>query len=203
MTAHDLQHPVFARLYSLISRRLDRQGGDEYRRRLLAPLSGHVVEVGAGNGLNFAHYPTTVASVLAIEPESRLRAEAIRAASSAPVPVHVVGARAEQLPVGDDQVDGAVLSLVLCSIADRDSALAELRRVLKPGGLVRFYEHVRSPRPAVGALQDAITPVWSRFAGGCHLNRDATAALEASGFEVTDMDRFGFAGVTHVLGTAR
>lgn len=200
---HPLQHPLFARLYSPISRWLDHRGGSEHRERLVAPLSGQVIEVGAGNGLNFGHYPETVTSVLALEPESRLRTEAVRAASTAPVPVNVVGARAELLPATDDRFDGAVLSLVMCSVADPERALAELRRVVKPGGVVRFYEHVRSPRAAVGTAQDVITPVWSVCAGGCHLNRDTTATIQATGFQITDLERFEFAGVTHVLGTAR
>jgi ubiquinone/menaquinone biosynthesis C-methylase UbiE len=199
-----LQHPWFARAYSLASRWLDERGGSDHRRRLLAPLSGKVIEVGAGNGRNFAHYPTAVTSVLAVEPESRLRGQALRAAPLAPVPVGVVSARAEQLPVADDRFDGAVLSLVLCSIADPGHALAELRRVVRPGGVVRFYEHVRSPRASIGMVQDAVTPVWSFFAGGCHLNRDSATTIDsAPGFEVTELDRFSFAGVTHVLGTAR
>jgi ubiquinone/menaquinone biosynthesis C-methylase UbiE len=202
MTAHSLQHPCFARLYSRVSRQLDAHGGRAYRQRLLAPLSGQIVEVGAGNGLNFSQYPAAVTRVVAVEPESRLRADALRAALHAPVPVHVVSGRAERLPLHDGRADGAVLSLVLCSIDDRAAALAELHRVLRPGGLVRFYEHVRSPRPVVGMMQDTITPVWSWFAGGCRLNRDAEACLRGAGFALTDVDRFAFAGVTHVLGTA-
>jgi ubiquinone/menaquinone biosynthesis C-methylase UbiE len=200
---HPLQHPCFARLYSRVSRWLDHRGGSEHRQRLVAPLSGRVIEVGAGNGLNFPHYPRSVTSVLALEPEARLGAEALRSAPAAPVPVRMVSARAEQLPVADDRFDGAVLSLVMCSVADPARALAELRRVVRPGGTIRFYEHVRSPRPAVGAVQDVVTPVWSAGAGGCHLNRDTIATIRAAGFEITALDRFTFAGVTHVLGTAR
>ncbi|HEX6232864.1 MAG TPA: class I SAM-dependent methyltransferase [Jiangellaceae bacterium] len=202
MSRSNLEHPCFARLYSRVGRWLVLHGGSRHRQRLLAPLTGRIIEVGAGNGLNFAYYPATVTRVLAVEPESRLRSEARRAAASAPVGVDVVGGRAEQLPVRSDVFDGAVLSLVLCSIADRQAALAELRRVIRPGGLVRFYEHVRSPSPVVGRIQDVITPVWSQFAGGCQLNRDAAAALRAAGLSITDVDQFTFAGVTHVLGTA-
>lgn len=202
MSPHTLEHPCFARVYSQVSRRLDRRGGSAYRRRLLAPLAGQVIEVGAGNGLNFAHYPPAVHKVLAVEPETRLRDEARRAVASAPVPVFMVSGRAEQLPLADHRADGAVLSLVLCSVSDRQVALAELRRVLKPGGILRFYEHVRSPRATVGVMQDAIAPVWSRCAGGCRLNQDAEAVIRGAGFEISDVDRFGFAGVTHVLGTA-
>ena len=202
MSARSLEHPGFARLYSRVSRWLDVHGGDAYRTRLLSPLSGRVVEIGAGNGLNFAHYPSTVNQVLAIEPESRLRAEAVRAAAGSRVPVHVVSGRAEQLPLPDGGVDGAVLSLVLCSIEDRAAALAEIRRSLRPGGIVRFYEHVRSAQPVVARFQDGFAPVWKRLAGGCRFNQDAVAVLRAAGFVIADLDRFPFAGATHVLGTA-
>ena len=128
--------------------------------------------------------------------------EVPHAAARAQVPVTIVSARAEQLPAPDDHFDGAVVSLVLCSFPEPGEALAELRRVVRPGGIVRFYEHVRSTRRAVGLMQDAITPVWSRLAGGCHLNRDAVAAVARAGLEVMEVDRFPFAGVSHVAGTA-
>lgn len=198
-----LQHPCFGRVYPRVSRWLDRRGGSDLRTQLLAPLTGRVLEVGAGNGLNFAHYPASVTSVLAIEPEDVLRSEARRAAQAASVPVTILDARAEQLPLHGDSVDAAVVSLVLCSIADPGRALAELRRVVRPGGVIRFYEHVRSPKPIVGAIEDVVTPAWSVFAGGCHLNRDAPAMIRGAGFEITELERFPFAGVTHVLGTAR
>lgn len=200
--SRNLQHPCFARTYSVASRMLDVRGGAGHRRDLLAPLTGRVVEVGAGNGLNFVHYPSTVTGVIAVEPERRLRTEAQHAAARAQVPVTIVSARAEQLPAPDDHFDGAVVSLVLCSFPEPGEALAELRRVVRPGGIVRFYEHVRSTRRAVGLMQDAITPVWSRLAGGCHLNRDAVAAVARAGLEVMEVDRFPFAGVSHVAGTA-
>lgn len=197
-----LQHPCFGRAYPRVSGWLDDRGGSELRQRLLAPLTGRVLEVGAGNGLNFSHYPPAVTSVLAIEPEALLRAAAQRSARRSPARISIVSARGEQLPTFDDQFDAAVLSLVLCSIAEPAKALAELRRVVRPGGIIRFYEHVRSPKPVIGLVEDAVTPLWSMFAGGCHLNRDAPAIIRAAGFEITEQDRFPFAGVTHVLGTA-
>lgn len=202
MTAHGLEHPCFAPLYSYVSRRLDDHGGRAYRQRLLAPLGGLIIEIGAGNGLNLPHYPAAVRRVLAIEPESRLRAKAVQAAAAARVPVDVVSGRAEQLPLPDGKADGAVLSLVLCSIADRQAALDELNRVLRPGGVIRFFEHVRSPRPAIATMQHVIRPVWRWFAGGCQLDQDAEAAMRDAGFAITELDRFDFAGVTHILGTA-
>src|SRR6266508_2488374 len=117
---------------------------DEHRRKLLAGLSGQVVEVGAGNGLNFTLYPETVEHVLAVEPEPLLREAAIEEAKKAPVPVEVVDGLASELPAEDASQNAAVASLVLCSVPDQAEALAEMRRVLKPGGELRFYEHVIS-----------------------------------------------------------
>ena len=125
---------------------MDAEIGD-HRRRLLTGLTGRVLEVGAGNGLNFPHYPATVTEVLAVEPEPYLRRLALAAARSAPVPVRVVAGTAEALPVPDGAVDAVVASLVLCTVAELDQALAEVGRVLRPGGTLRFYEHVRADDP--------------------------------------------------------
>lgn len=157
----------------------------------------------------FAHYPPAVASVLAVEPDPYLRERAVQAAGEASVPVTVVDGRADALPVGDASFDAAVYSLVLCSVPDLAAALAEARRVLRPGGELRFYEHVRSASRVVGVLEDAVTPLWRRSAGGCHPNRDTVAAIRNAGFVVGDVHRFGFSGaplapkLAHVLGTAR
>src|SRR5690349_23712269 len=113
------------------------------RRRLLAGLSGRVIEVGAGNGLNFAHYPGAVSEVVAIEPERSLRHMAVDAALRAQVPVDVAPGAAEALPVKSEAFDAAVVSLVLCSVRDVPRALAEVRRVVRPGGTVRVFEHGR------------------------------------------------------------
>src|SRR6266700_972072 len=186
------QHPRFARMYERISAESERRGTGTYRQRALAGLAGRVIEVGAGNGLNFARYPATVTDVVAVEPEDRLRALAERAAKDAAVPVRVVAGHAGALPAGDGEFDAAVASLVLCSVPDLDRSLAELRRVLKTGGQLRFFEHVRSAHPLLGAFQDVITPVWSKAGGGCHLNRDTTAAIRDAGFEIEALDRFSY-----------
>lgn len=204
-----LQHPRFARMYERMSAESERRGTAKHRDRLLAGLTGRVLEIGAGNGMNFSHYPDTVAEVVAVEPEDYLRALAEKAAEQAPAPVRVVAGRATALPVEDDQFDAAVASLVLCSIADPHAALTEIRRVLKPGGELRFFEHVRSEKPWFGLLEDAITPLYSRFAGGCHPNRDAATAIRAAGFTTEVMDRFSYAPLrfyppyAHILGRAR
>lgn len=203
-----LQHPRFAEFYLWFSNKVEKHGVAEHRERLLAGLEGRVVEVGAGNGLNFGHYPPNTEKVLAVEPDAVLRAHAEKSARHAPVPVEVLSGQAEALPLPDGSTDAAVLSLVLCTVADPARALAEVRRVLRPGGKLRFYEHVRSESPWIGRLQDTITPLWTRLFGGCHPNRDTQAILERSGFEVTKVDRFTFKpgratpAVTHILGHA-
>jgi ubiquinone/menaquinone biosynthesis C-methylase UbiE len=203
------QHPRFARMYERISAEAERRGTAAHRDRALTGLSGRVIEVGAGNGLNFTHYPPEVTEVVAVEPEDRLRALAEAAARSAPVPVRVVAGHALGLPAEDGEFDAAVASLVLCSVADVPAALAEIARVLRPGGQLRFFEHVRSTKPWWGLVQDALTPVWSRAGGGCHLNRDTAAAIRAAGFDIEELDRFYYAPLrfvpahAHILGRAR
>lgn len=182
------QHPRFARMYERISIESERRGTAEHRDRTLGGLSGRVIEVGVGNGLNFAHYPTTVSEVVAIEPDDTLRGLAERAAADAPVSVKVIAGHADELPFNNETFDAAVASLVLCSVPDPHSAVTELHRVLKPGAQLRFFEHVRSANAVRGAIQDALTPIWSRIGGGCHLNRDTVATITAAGFTIDSVD---------------
>jgi len=197
----NLQHPWFARLYVRVSAAAEKSGAADHRARLLAGLHGRVIEVGAGNGLNFKHYPDTVTEVLAVEPDDVLRAHAETAAATAAVPIRVVPGHADALPAEDAGFDAAVASLVLCSVPDPAGALAELRRVLRPGGELRFYEHVRSDRRWISRVEDLIEPVWSRACGGCHPNRDTLAAIRAAGFDIAQMEQVRF-GLLHVLGRA-
>jgi ubiquinone/menaquinone biosynthesis C-methylase UbiE len=188
---------------------MDARGAAQHRSRLVAGLSGAVIEVGCGPGGTFAHYPPSVTSVLAVEPDPYLRERAAQAAATAPVAVTVIAGTAESLPVTDASVDAAVYSLVLCSVPAQAVALAEARRVLRPSGQLRFYEHVRSSSRLVGWLEDAVTPLWRRSAGGCHPNRDTVAAIRDAGFVVGDLHRLGFSPaplaprMAHVLGIAR
>jgi SAM-dependent methyltransferase len=180
-----------------------------YRDELLAGLSGRVLEIGAGNGMNFGHYPATVAEVVALEPEPYLRERAQAAAGAAPIPVTVRDGVAAPLPLEDDGFDAAVASLVLCTVPDPDAAVAELRRVLRPGGELRFFEHVRSTRPRKARLQQALdrTGVWPRLIGGCHPARDTMATLERAGFAIARARRVDVGPVAnpanpHVMGVA-
>jgi ubiquinone/menaquinone biosynthesis C-methylase UbiE len=204
------RHPVFARLYPRISRSAERSGAAEHRRTLLAGLKGRVIEVGAGNGLNFAHYPAGVTEVVAVEPSPHLRGLAIQAASTAPVSIEVRDGTADALPAQDGEFDAAVVSLVLCSVPDQQTALREIARVLRAGGELRFYEHVVSNRPGTARVQRALdATIYPFLAGGCHCARDTGTAIRDTGFEVQHEERFAFKAsriapaVAHILGSAR
>ncbi|MEE1748698.1 MULTISPECIES: class I SAM-dependent methyltransferase [unclassified Streptomyces] len=207
-----VHHPVFARFYARMSVAAETRAGlAAVRSELLADLSGRVIEIGAGNGLNFAHYPPAVSEVVAIEPERSLRQLAVRAAVRAGIPVDVVPGTAEALPVKSEAFDGAVASLVLCTVRDVERSLAELVRVLRPGGELRFFEHVRADDRGMAATQWALDrTVWPLVTGGCHTGRDTLAAIERAGFVVeayrrVRMPEWGVRLPTSacVLGTAR
>lgn len=195
-----MRRPIFARWYELISRAEDREIGG-FRDETAGEARGRVLELGAGNGLNFARYRD--AEVIALEPErTMLRRAAVRAAE-APVPVRLVRGLAERLPFVDDAFDTVVLSLVMCSVPHPDLAAAEVRRVLRKGGEVRFFEHVRSPDPRVARRQDLILPLYSRFSGGCRLNRDTLGTFRHAGFRVRYRRlAYGPRHAPHVVGVA-
>lgn len=202
------QYPRFARRYVRISEALDRRGVADLRRKALEGLRGRVIEMGCGNGLNFIHYPGGVTDVVAVEPDATLRAHAEQAALRAPVPISVVAGHADDLPVESESYDAAVVSLVLCSVPDPATALAEIRRVLRPGGEMRFGEHVRAESRVGGAIQDVITPLSRRFDAGCRQNRDTASAITAAGFTMSTLERFSFKvypllpGQPMIMGTA-
>ena len=208
-----VHHPLFARFYTRLSEAADvRAGVGAHREELLAGLTGRVVEIGPGNGLNFSRYPATVSKVIAVEPEPHLRKSALEAAQYAEVPVEVVPGSAQELPVASESCDVAVCSLVLCSLPDVREALSELRRVLRPGGELRFYEHgFAEGRPRMMRLQRALDrTVWPRVFGGCHTGRDPVGEIGTAGFTNVSFRRLlvpregpVFPSSFHVLGSAR
>lgn len=180
------RHPIFARCYSVLGPLAELAAMQGVRRELLGGLSGRVLEIGGGAGANLRHYPQEVEKVTVAEPEAALRSACRRAARSASAAVEVIDAIAEALPLPDASCDAAVSALVLCSVTDQQQALAELMRVIRAHGELRFYEHVRSPGLG-GRVQDAVDPAWGVIAGGCHLNRATLPAISQAGFIVTAM----------------
>jgi ubiquinone/menaquinone biosynthesis C-methylase UbiE len=159
---------------------------------MLEGIRGRVIEIGAGNGMNFSHYPEGVTAVVAVEPDPYLRKLALGSAQTAPVPVEVIDGLAESLPGEDSSFDAAVMSLVLCSV-DQDRALREVRRLLKPGGELRFLEHVAAESPILNRVQRLVdATVWPSLFGGCHTHRDTLAAVAGAGFSVDHVERFSF-----------
>ena len=176
-----LDHPLFARIWKFMASH-ETEWLHDRRRENLAGLSGRVLEVGAGVGSNFAFYPDTVTEVVAVEPEPRLRADAERAAAAAPVPVRVLAGTVETLP-HTEPFDAVVCSLVLCSVQRPDEVLARLYALLKPGGQLRYFEHVASGGVRGGLQRIADATGWPALFGNCHTHRDTEAAITGAGFE--------------------
>ena len=186
--------------------RVDARGTSERRRALLSNATGRVVEVGAGTGLNLRHYPAAVTEVVAVEPDPHMFRRLSAAVGSASVPVRLLRSTADDLPLDDGAMDTVVMSLVLCSVPDVGGALAEAVRVLRPGGRLVFFEHVRAEDPRLARRQDRYERPWGWFGAGCHPNRDTVGAIRDAGFEIRDVERFDEAGALlakpHALGWA-
>lgn len=187
---------VFARVYDVALGPVERRGLSRWRAELLTPLSGRVLEVGAGTGLNLAHYPPGVELVL-VEPSAEMRAELQKRTSS-----EVIDARAENLPFPDGAFDAVVVGLVLCSVDDPALALAELRRVLRPGGQLVFVEHVRGRTAGLAFVQRLVQPVWGICGRGCRLTRDTEADMVRAGFTFTWIDRSDLPGALSLVAPA-
>lgn len=160
-----------------------------WRAKVVQGLHGRVVEIGFGSGLNVPHYPADVEVVLAVEPAEVARRLAEPRIAASPVPVEHVGLDGQALPLATASCDAALSTFTLCTIPDPAAALAELRRVLRPGGRFHFLEHGLAPDPSVATWQRRLEPLQRRLADGCHLTRDATTLVEQAGFEVDWVER--------------
>ena len=210
-TGDSVRRPLFANvLYPRFRKAAQEHGEHRYREQLLEGLTGRVLELGCGDGAHFSLYPETVTELVGLEPEENLRARAQQAAGDARCPVRIVPGFAEGVPAADGEFDAAVAALVLCSVGDPPGALSELMRVIRPGGELRFFEHVKADARAHAAAQMTVQPVWAQLGGGCHIARDTEQAIRDAGFEIERIDRFEFApgflqklAGPHILGVAR
>jgi SAM-dependent methyltransferase len=168
---------------------------EKTRARVAAGLTGEILEVGFGSGRNVPHYPSEVTRVLAVEPAAAGRRLAAERVAASKVPVEFVGLDGQNLPLADESVDHVLVTWTLCTIPDVKRALAEVRRVLRPGGNLHFVEHGRSPRPRIARWQDRVTPTWGKVAGGCHLNRSIPDLIAGSDLTVTRLDAYRMSGL--------
>lgn len=179
----------FALGYDFFFQQAERGGLRDLRRQTLAQASGRTLEIGAGTGLNHDLYPPAVIELVLTEPFGPMAAQLREKAAGLSVPVEVVEAPAERLPFPDASFDTVALTLVLCTVDDPDRALAEIARVLKPGGRFLFLEHVRAEDPGLARWQDRLHGPWYVFGHGCNCNRDTAAALDRSPLTVERVER--------------
>ncbi|WP_101952550.1 class I SAM-dependent methyltransferase [Mycobacterium sp. 3519A] len=183
MSSTTVDNPFFARVWTWMASH-EPEPLKRLRRENLAGLSGRVLEVGAGTGTNFALYPDTVTEVVAVEPERRLAVQAQQAAAAAPVPVTVSSQTVEQFS-DSEPFDAAVCSLVLCSVDEPSSVVRQLFSVLKPGGELRYFEHIASTGARARLQRIADATLWPRLAGNCHTHRHTEQTIADAGFTVT------------------
>lgn len=192
MASQQKGHKWFAAYWDRMVK-LEPRGMQELRDHTVAALFGRVLEVGAGNGANFHRFPPSITHLAATEPDPYMLERARRRAAELGRPVELHQAPAEQLPFEDASFDAVVSILVLCSVDDQAKALAEIKRVLKPGGQLRFIEHVRYAGSLGGAYQDLLTPAWRWLGAGCNPNRHTAGAIADAGFEIAEIHRFKLA----------
>jgi ubiquinone/menaquinone biosynthesis C-methylase UbiE len=179
-------HRIFAALYDRMLAGTERAGLADLRGDLIGEASGRTLELGAGTGANAVHYSDSVSELVLSEPDPHMaRRMREKLAASPPTPPYsVVEAGAQELPFEDDSFDTVVSTLVLCTVEDPEATLAEVARVLRPGGSLLFFEHVRATEPSLARWQDRLHGPWFAFGHGCHCNRDTLAAIERSPLEV-------------------
>lgn len=196
---------LFAKVYERLIGQSEAACVRDWRAELLGGLTGDVLEIGAGTGLNLPHYQPAVTRLVLAEPDKHMRMQLqhrIDGGPRAPFPIELVGVPAEELPFPDGSFDAVVSTLVLCSVGDPGRAIAEIRRVLRPDGRFVYLEHVVAPeKPDRYKWQRRVEPVWKRLLGGCHLTRDTLAAIEAGGFDVEGHRRESMRKATSVART--
>ena len=179
---------ISAALYDPLSASSEKAGLADRRRRLLEPVRGRVLEIGAGTGANLPYYGEAVEELVLLEPEEPMARRLERKLAGHDLPARIVHAPAELLPFEDESFDAVVSALVLCTVPDQPRALDEIRRVLKPGGRLVFLEHVRSDDPKLARWQDRLNGFNRVVGNGCNCNRDTLAAIDRAGFEVGDVE---------------
>jgi len=178
----------------IIDRVLDGGEFTEIRSRVASGLTGEVLEIGFGSGLNVPHYPSDIKRVLAVDPATAGRKLAAARIAASTVPVEYVGLDGALLPIDTGSIDHLLITWTMCTIPDLDRALSEMHRVLRVGGQMHFVEHGRSPDPKVAQWQDRLTPFQRLWAGGCHLNRPIDRMIEGAGFTLNRLDNFYMKG---------
>lgn len=192
---------IFASVYDRILAPAEHHGLAGRRHALLADLSGTVVEIGAGTGLNLAHYPDAVTHVSACEPSPEMATHLRTRAASDPR-VEVIEAPGEALPLADASVDHAVATLVLCTVGDVERTAVELARVVRPGGTLRLVEHVGAADGGLALIQRIVEPVWKVAARGCHITRNPIEALERAGFDTSGVGPWSLPGAVGLMDDA-
>ncbi|WP_410873151.1 class I SAM-dependent methyltransferase [Nocardia sp. A7] len=169
------------------------------RERTCAGLHGAVLEVGFGSGNNIGFYPAAVERVSGVEPADTAWKIAAKRVAASSIPVERAGLDGQSLPFPDATFDTALSTFTLCTIPDVAAALAEIRRVLRPGGTLHFVEHGLAPEESVQTWQHRLDPIQQKVAGGCHLNRDIAGLITDAGFEIAELDRFYQPGAPKAL----
>jgi SAM-dependent methyltransferase len=178
---------VFAGLYDRFLRESEAAGLAAKRREFLAPAYGRTLELGAGTGLNLPYYPSAVTELVVSEPYPHMITKLSEQVRACRPEAHMLAASAEALPVPDDSFDTVAAAMILCTVPDPNAVLAEIDRVLTPGGQYLFLEHIRNPDPAIARRQDLIQPAWYLFGRGCHCNRPTLQTIGASSLVIESL----------------
>lgn len=186
-----MNHPLLAAIYDAALAPTEWMGVRDQRRRSMDGLTGRIVELAAGTGLNVPLYPETADEIHAVEPDDHMLKRLRTRAARSDVKLFLYRGTATRLPFVDGVFDGAILTFALCTIPDPAAALEEIHRVVRSGGVLRFLEHVRSSKARTARWQDRATPMWSKFAGGCRLNQSTVEILESTRWDVDDLWRSG------------